>query len=167
MQKTHPVVSPVNGTNPYNEYVQEDSLFQSLCDNEPCQFIVTSGCRYKGNIAKHMPDGYGELTLSNGDCYKGNWENGKWHGRGEFISSEGHSYRGEWENGLMHGYGEISYANGGSYNGGWKHGNMYGKGHCTNYIIRPHWTRQRTVHLVEQFPKSRGPFIWTMGCVVW
>jgi 1-phosphatidylinositol-4-phosphate 5-kinase len=79
-------------------------------------------------------DGFGTLTMANGDAYTGEWRNGRKHGRGEFKYADGAFYNGEWKDDVPHGQGKFRWRNGVNYEGGWFDGK-----------VREETSRERTV----------------------
>lgn len=63
---------------------------------------------YDGYFKDGKYDGYGKLTVDDGQCYEGEWENGKRQGKGKFTYADGTSYEGEWKSDLKHGNGILT-----------------------------------------------------------
>ena len=60
--------------------------------------------------------------------YKGNWVNGKMEGFGELTLSEGEVYIGFFLNGFPNGHGIRKWANGDFYEGSYENGYQTGQG---------------------------------------
>lgn len=60
---------------------------------------------YKGNWNMGMMEGFGELTLSEGEIYIGNFKNGYPNGSGIRKWANGDFYEGEYLNGYQTGHG--------------------------------------------------------------
>lgn len=83
------------------------------------------------NEANSLRDGYGRLSLENGDKYEGYWRNGVMNGQGVYIWKKKAWYKGDFLNGAIHGKGVKKFPDGGVYEGGFNLGKMHGFGKMT------------------------------------
>ena len=56
--------------------------------------------KYKGEIKNGKPEGFGNLTFSDGEKYVGEWKNGKKHGQGT-LTLLGLKYVGVWKDNIL------------------------------------------------------------------
>ena len=84
---------------------------------------------YEGSFVEGIRQGYGKLTLQNGDIYDGFWENDCLHGQGKYtFAATGSEYDGHWVDSMRDGLGIMSYGDGGVYEGTWESNKMQGRG---------------------------------------
>ena len=57
--------------------------------------------KYKGEIKNGKPEGFGNLTSSDGEKYVGEWKDGKENGQGTTFLSDGGKYVGSFWNGKV------------------------------------------------------------------
>ena len=68
-------------------------------------------------------NGFGVLTLPNGDCFSGEFKSGLPNGIGTWNSAEGFKYIGKFKDGLKHGDCVLeNYPNGDSFKGIYQNG---------------------------------------------
>ena len=68
--------------------------------------------KYKGEIKNRKPEGFGNLTSSDGEKYVGEWKDGKKYGQGTYIYHHGFKYVGEWKDNKKHGQGTDIFVDG-------------------------------------------------------
>ena len=78
--------------------------------------------KYKGEIKNRKPEGFGNLTSSDGEKYVGEWKDGKKYGQGTYIYHHGFKYVGEWKDNRKHGQGTYTLTDGNRFEGEWKDG---------------------------------------------
>jgi len=78
--------------------------------------------KYKGEIKNGKPEGFGNLTSSDGEKYVGEWKDGKKYGQGTNIYHHGFKYVGEWKDNRKHGQGTYTLTDGNRFEGEWKDG---------------------------------------------
>ena len=81
--------------------------------------------KYKGEIKNGKPEGFGNLTSSDGEKYVGEWKDGKKYGQGTYIYHHGFKYVGEWKDNKKHGQGTYTLTDGNRFEGEWKDGNQW------------------------------------------
>jgi hypothetical protein len=81
--------------------------------------------KYKGEIKNGKPEGFGNLTSSDGEKYVGEWKDGKKYGQGTYIYHHGFKYVGEWKDNKKHGLGTYTLTDGNRFEGEWKDGNQW------------------------------------------
>ena len=81
--------------------------------------------KYKGGIKNGKPEGFGNLTSSDGEKYVGEWKDGKKYGQGTNIYHHGFKYVGEWKDNKKHGQGTYTLIDGNRFEGKWKDGNQW------------------------------------------
>lgn len=96
------------------------------------QFFSSGVKEYEGEWRLGSPNGFGELTLSNGARYKGKFKNQMIEGFGSFVDETNNVYIGNFKDNFFEGLGRYSYAKGGFYFGEWKRGRRHGKGINSN-----------------------------------
>ena len=96
------------------------------------ELSLQEGEVYIGNFKNGYPNGQGIRKWKNGDFYEGNYINGFQTGKGMFLSQEqGWKYDGEWQYGKMTGEGTCQWRDGTLYKGEWKNCIKEGKGQLT------------------------------------
>ncbi|MEO7311491.1 MAG: hypothetical protein ABIX01_13900 [Chitinophagaceae bacterium] len=118
--------------------------------------LLTEGAVYTGNVSKNLPEGEGELTMSNGDVYTGKWHNGLpvgvcsiiykpmlTDGKMSYVTYKGslkdfgwdglghltldsNQFVGNFKDGQMNGYGTKIWPDGYTESGGWNKGQREG-----------------------------------------
>lgn len=73
-----------------------------------CFFVVLS----QGEHRAGLREGFGKLSLANGDKYVGAFHNNLQHGRGVYTWAKGDVYDGSWSDVRMHGIGKYSWPDG-------------------------------------------------------
>ena len=81
--------------------------------------------KYKGEIKNGKPEGFGNLTSSDGEKYVGEWKDGKKYGQGTYIYHHGFKYVGEWKDNKKHGQGTYTLTDGNRFEGEWKDGKQW------------------------------------------
>ena len=81
--------------------------------------------KYKGEIKNRKPEGFGNLTSSDGEKYVGEWKDGKKYGQGTYIYHHGFKYVGEWKDNKKHGQGTYTLTDGNRFEGEWKDGKQW------------------------------------------
>ena len=81
--------------------------------------------KYKGEIKNGKPEGFGNLTSSDGEKYVGEWKDVKKYGQGTYIYHHGFKYVGEWKDNKKHGQGTYTLTDGNRFEGEWKDGNQW------------------------------------------
>jgi hypothetical protein len=118
-------------------------------------FAKSTTSLYYGEISdKKLRNGFGRLSLENGDKYEGYWENDLMHGEGLYIWKKNGWYRGMFNRGEItgkgvrhynddsvyegnflrgrkHEYGKMKFKNGDLYEGTWSNDAMTGEGTYT------------------------------------
>jgi hypothetical protein len=87
--------------------------------------------KYKGEIKNGKPEGFGNLTSSDGEKYVGEWKDGKKYGQGTNIYHHGFKYVGEWKDNKKNGRGRLTKPNGLEEFGEFKNGKLHGEGKVT------------------------------------
>jgi hypothetical protein len=95
------------------------------------QAIKSEEGTYFGEVTDNKPDGYGEMTYTNGDKYIGEFKNGYKSGQGIFTYANGDKYTGEFKNNNFDGHGIITYTNGFIFDGKFVNGKKNGYGTTT------------------------------------
>ncbi|MBE6125212.1 MAG: AAA family ATPase [Erysipelotrichaceae bacterium] len=73
----------------------------------------SNGTYYNGEVnTQGNPDGYGDISFSNGDTYTGEFVNNTLTGKGEYRYNNGNIYRGDMRNASRHGKGIMKWADG-------------------------------------------------------
>ena len=106
-----------------------------------CSWLDGNGTHYCGSVISGNREGYGRLTLQNGEVYLGNFENNLYQDDHATLTGPHplHKYTGSFKQGLRCGKGEQRYANGCSYIGDWKNDLFHGtqgvfNGHDGNFL---------------------------------
>ena len=98
------------------------------------QLIYPDGSIYIGQIKKGQPNGHGEKVWKQEDengfakTYVGNWITGNMEGFGELTLQEGEIYIGNFKNGYPNGQGIRKWFNGDFYEGNYVNGFQTGRG---------------------------------------
>ena len=96
------------------------------------ELTMQEGEVYIGNFKNGYPNGQGIRKWPNGDFYEGQYANGYQTGVGLFLSQDqGWKYEGEWQAGKMDGEGTCQWRDGTSYTGTWKNCLKEGQGVLT------------------------------------
>lgn len=88
----------------------------------------SDGGKYEGKLIGGVLNGFGRMTLINGDYMEGDYVDGCLNGRGILFSNNSVVYSGEWKQDKKHGYGVHYGVNGAVYEGEWRDGKMHGRG---------------------------------------
>ena len=81
--------------------------------------------KYNGEIKNGKPEGFGNLTSSDGEKYVGEWKDVKKYGQGTYIYHHGFKYVGEWKDNKKHGQGTYTLTDGNRFEGEWKDGKQW------------------------------------------
>ncbi|HET8708532.1 MAG TPA: hypothetical protein VFM46_19655 [Pseudomonadales bacterium] len=90
--------------------------------------LYRTGEEYVGNWQNNIPNGFGSMTLVNGDKIEGDFVDGLMEGQGKLITADGDVYEGQWHAGKREGEGRMRYANGNEYDGTWRNDKRNGFG---------------------------------------
>lgn len=80
--------------------------------------------RFEGTYKNGVRQGYGVVTLPNGEEYKGLWSNDKRSGQGTYTYANGDLYSGSWRADRKHGNGAYVFANKAQISGEWRNGEL-------------------------------------------
>ncbi len=86
-------------------------------------YFDKAGFTYKGGWRNGLIDGFGRLTLPNGDEYVGQVRAGKANGTGRYVDITGEIFEGSFVDGERQGIGTTTLPNGNSYRSTWQAGN--------------------------------------------
>ncbi|KYQ89517.1 hypothetical protein DLAC_09465 [Tieghemostelium lacteum] len=130
-----------------------------------------SGSVYEGQVSDTgIPNGFGELQLSNGDFFLGMFKDGRREGRGRLVCKNGNHFDGDWENDQRNGSGKWITAEGITHEGQWKNDELHGYGiySTKDFEIKGLWVQGKLVYghqvLKENQMEYYGDFkdnLWT------
>jgi hypothetical protein len=83
---------------------------------------------YFGILEGESREGFGRISLVNGEKYEGFWKNDTFHGDGLYLWNKHEWFKGNFFNGFMHGKGMKRFKSGNVYVGEFFRGKMHGSG---------------------------------------
>ena len=89
---------------------------------------VLSKSLYYGNLVSDSREGFGRLSLQNGDKFEGFFKNDSFYGEGLYMWNKNEWFKGNFVQGLIHGRGRKRFKNGNVYEGDFFKGKMHGSG---------------------------------------
>lgn len=107
------------------------ALTQEFTPRVPNKFAYPSGQKnfYFGELsADGLREGFGRVSLSNGEKFEGFWKNDVFHGDGLYIWKKEEWFKGNFVAGQMNGTGKRRFKNGSVYYGEFLKGKMHGNG---------------------------------------
>jgi hypothetical protein len=104
-----------------NNLVQGPGTLQWFQSDKPGPQV--SGTWWDGRM-----NGYGVMTLANGERFTGQWSNDKKNGHGVYTYANGDHYDGQYRDDQKNGHGVYTYADASRYDGEWRDGKKNGRG---------------------------------------
>ena len=103
-------------------------------DNVCGRIFFPSGDIYEGAITNSLPNGKGELLMSNKDKYIGEFKKGEMVNGQIYFGDDGTKFEGFIENGNFNGKGKMNWRNVIEYEGDFENSMLTGKGKITKII---------------------------------
>lgn len=114
----------------YVQFEVSDVMNGAPLSEDAARFLLSSGVitHNSGEHRAGLREGFGKLSLANGDKYVGAFHANLQHGRGTYTWAKGDVYDGSWSDVRMHGIGKYSWPDGIVYLGEWVLGLQTGLG---------------------------------------